>query len=72
MKYRNSECNEIINGFLKIRSIFQPSEVNSPPQTPSITLDEECQARPEHMHASTITDQPVRIHLRIIIAIVEN
>uniref|UniRef100_A0A0R3RVQ7 Coiled-coil domain-containing protein 102A n=1 Tax=Elaeophora elaphi TaxID=1147741 RepID=A0A0R3RVQ7_9BILA len=36
-----------------------PVEVNSPPETPSITLDEECQVRPEYMHASTITDQPL-------------
>ncbi|EFO27535.2 hypothetical protein LOAG_00949 [Loa loa] len=38
-----------------------PLEVNSPPETPSITFDEECQARPEYMHVSTITDQPVCI-----------
>uniref|UniRef100_A0A915PLW4 Uncharacterized protein n=1 Tax=Setaria digitata TaxID=48799 RepID=A0A915PLW4_9BILA len=35
-----------------------PLEVNSLPETTSITLDEECQARPEHLHVSTITDQP--------------
>ncbi|KAM3721603.1 Coiled-coil domain-containing protein [Dirofilaria immitis] len=34
-----------------------PLEVNSPSEIPSIMLDEECQARPEYMHASTITDQ---------------
>ncbi|VDK74687.1 unnamed protein product [Onchocerca ochengi] len=39
-----------------------PLEMNSPPETPSIMLDEECQARPEFMHASTITDQPVDVN----------
>ncbi|KAL3998091.1 hypothetical protein ACH3XW_13610 [Acanthocheilonema viteae] len=41
-----------------------PLEVNSPPETPSIMLDEECQARPEYMHASTITDQPLDANTR--------
>ncbi|VDK71771.1 unnamed protein product [Litomosoides sigmodontis] len=39
-----------------------PLEVSSPPETPSITLDEECQARPEYMHASTITDEPLHVN----------
>uniref|UniRef100_A0A1I7VYK2 Coiled-coil domain-containing protein 102A-like n=1 Tax=Loa loa TaxID=7209 RepID=A0A1I7VYK2_LOALO len=41
-----------------------PLEVNSPPETPSITFDEECQARPEYMHVSTITDQPLDVSSR--------
>ncbi|VDK32677.1 unnamed protein product [Gongylonema pulchrum] len=41
----------------------KPIEMNSPPQTPSIMLDEECQARPEHMHVSTITDQLVHFFM---------
>ncbi|VIO96806.1 Uncharacterized protein BM_BM4315 [Brugia malayi] len=34
-----------------------PLEVDSPPETPSVTVDEECQARPDYMHASAMTDQ---------------
>ncbi|CAG9530864.1 unnamed protein product [Cercopithifilaria johnstoni] len=39
-----------------------PLEVSSLPETPPIMLDEECQARPEYMHVSTITDQSLDIN----------
>lgn len=40
----------------RISANRQSFELSSPPQTPTISIDEECEARPEHLHVSTNTE----------------
>lgn len=62
LEAENSRMKAHINFLQKERNVNEMlPDANFLPHTLPITMDEECQARPEHMHASTITDQPLNV-----------